>query len=226
LSCHFSSITTQPYLFTGLSTASFVNEKATATVTVKSDSVCSPSKRIFAVVHNFLPPFFLLQKSDAAVFHSEAGFAWSFDSSTCVGFGASLCVDIAKSEGWVGPYFGTSGTYGHEHVGSDSATLTFSYEYTTSDDIEKAGNRSDMFLTPSLIIKFSKSGLISFSPTTCTVESKEISTWDINSPKNVQVCCTLPHFSFFGSDRVCCRHSHGAAWKISTRSSFHSLLRK
>ncbi len=88
----------------------------------------------------------------------------------------------------IGGYFGISKSwsYGEEH--STSATLSYSFEYTTSDDIEKAGNRSDMFLTPSLNIKFSKSADISFDLAACAASYLEVVTWSPDSESNVPVC--------------------------------------
>jgi hypothetical protein len=92
------------------------------------------------------------------------------------------------SEGTITPYVGETHTrsYGNEHA--TSATLGFSFEYTTSGDIEKAGNRSDMFLTPSLNVKFAKSAEISFDKASCAAGYKEIVTWSLDSESNVPVC--------------------------------------
>jgi hypothetical protein len=88
----------------------------------------------------------------------------------------------------IGPYFGISKSWNHGEEHSTSATYSYSFEYTTSDDIEKAGNRSDMFLTPSLNVKFSKSAEISFDKAACSPAYKEIVTWSLSSESNVPVC--------------------------------------
>ncbi len=105
-----------------------------------------------------------------------------------MGLGAAFCTELLSTSGMVGPYFSLSQSwnYGEEH--STSATVSYSFEYTTSDDIEKAGNRSDMFLTPSLNVKFSKSAEISFGKSTCSAGYKEIVTWSLDSESNVPVC--------------------------------------
>jgi hypothetical protein len=87
----------------------------------------------------------------------------------------------------VGPYFSISKSWNHGEEHSASTTISYSFEYTTSDDIEKAGNRSDMFLTPSLNVKFSKSAEISFDKAACSAAYKEIVTWSLDSESNVPV---------------------------------------
>ena len=81
-----------------------------------------------------------------------------------------------------------SKTWNNAHESSTSSTVMYSFEYTTSDDIEKAGNRSDMFLTPSLNVKFAKSAEISFDKAACSAAYKEIVTWSLDSESNVPVC--------------------------------------
>jgi hypothetical protein len=129
-----------------------------------------------------------LQNSDGVAFHIEGGLAWNVELQKCVGLGASVCDTVVAAEGMVGPYFSISKswTYSEEH--STSATVSYSFEYATSDDIEKAGNRSDMFLTPSLNVKFSKSAEISFDMAACAAGYNEIVTWSLDSESNVPVC--------------------------------------
>ncbi len=117
-----------------------------------------------------------------------------FEGDNCAGLGFAFCSTLTKIEGMVGPYFSISKSwnYGEEH--STSATVTYSFEYTTSDDIEKAGNRSDMFLTPSLNVKFSKSADISFDKTSCTAAYKEIVSWSLDSESNVPVCFPMQSY--------------------------------
>ncbi len=81
-----------------------------------------------------------------------------------------------------------SNAWNNAHETSTSSTVTYSFEYSTSDDIEKAGNRSDMFLTPSLNVKFAKSAEISFDKAVCSAAYKEIVTWSLDSESNVPVC--------------------------------------
>jgi len=129
----------------------------------------------------------LVQASNAITFHIEGGFAWDFEADACVGLGAEACPKVTKTSGMVGPYFGLSKSWNTAEEHSTSTTLSYSFEYTTSDDIEKAGNRSDMFLTPSLNVKFSKSAEISFDKTSCSAGYKEIVTWSLDSESNVPV---------------------------------------
>ncbi len=95
-------------------------------------------------------------------------------------------------------------TWLHSSENTTVATLTYSFQYTTSDDIEKAGNRSDMFLTPSLNVKFSKSADISFDKTSCAAASKEIVTWSLDSEANVPVCYLVTRFSRITQFLVAC----------------------
>ncbi len=130
----------------------------------------------------------LSQKSDAAVFSLSGGIAFGSDSNSCVGVVASICSKVLMSEGTITPYVGQTQTRSHGEEHTTSATLSFSFEYTTSDDIEKAGNRSDMFLTPSLNVKFAKSAEITFDKASCAAGYKEIVTWSLDSETNVPVC--------------------------------------
>jgi hypothetical protein len=103
--------------------------------------------------------------------------AWAYgggDSEACAGIAVEACTKLTKAEGLIGGYFAFShsATSGDEH--SSSSTVTFSFEYTTSDDIEKAGARSDMFLTPSLNVKFSKSAEITFNKTSCEPSNQRL----------------------------------------------------
>jgi hypothetical protein len=140
--------------------------------------------------------------SNGLAFHIEGGLAWLAEGNQCLGVGAETCKDLALAEGMVGPYFSLAHSWnsGEEH--SSSAVVTYSFEYTTSDDIEKAGNRSDMFLTPSLNVKFAKSADISFDKAACSAAYKEIVTWSLDSESNVPVC------DFFVT-KMCalCKHS-------------------
>ncbi len=71
---------------------------------------------------------------------------------------------------------------------SNTVSLGFTYTYTTSTNPFIPSKLGDMFLTPSLNVKFSKSALISFDPDTCAGSSKEIVTWSLDSPSNMPVC--------------------------------------
>ncbi len=87
----------------------------------------------------------------------------------------------------IGGYFGYAKSSGKGEEHSSGTAITYSFEYTTSDDIEKAGNRSDMFLTPSLNVKFSKSAEITFNKASCSAAYKEIVSWSLDSESNVPV---------------------------------------
>jgi hypothetical protein len=135
--------------------------------------------------------FAYVQESRALTWHAELGMALSAENTACVGLAAYVCTQLASVEGVLATYYGRANTDTDGKEQSSSATIAYSFEYTTSDDIEKAGNRSDMFLTPSLNIKFSKSAQISFDKISCLVECKEIFTWSLDSESNVPVCYYL-----------------------------------
>ncbi len=113
------------------------------------------------------------------------------ESWGCVGVAASTCVKVTDILGGVTAYVGHTRTVSYSNEHSTSASFAYSFEYTTSDDIEKAGNRSDMFLTPSLNVKFSKSAEISFDKAACSAAYKEIVTWSLDSESNVPVCVQM-----------------------------------
>ena len=121
------------------------------------------------------------------MFAAEGGVTFAAEGVTCVGLGAAFCTTIATAEGGVKPYVGTTHTRSYGEEQATATTLGFSFEYTTSDDIEKAGNRSDMFLTPSLNVKFAKSAEITFDKASCAAGYKEIVTWSLDSETNVPV---------------------------------------
>jgi hypothetical protein len=129
-----------------------------------------------------------LQNSNGIASHNEGGPATIIEGSTCAGLGFEACLKVAAVEGMYGAYFSISNFWNRGEEHSTSTTISYSFEYTTSDDIEKAGNRSDMFLTPSLNVKFSKSAEISFDKAACSAASKEIVTWSLDSESNVPVC--------------------------------------
>jgi hypothetical protein len=127
------------------------------------------------------------QSSKATQFHFEGGLLADVEFQTCKGLGLEVCDNLLSIHTHVSGYFDLtrSSTQSSEHT--SSATLSYSFDYTTSDDIEKAGNRSDMFLTPSLNVKFSKSADITFNKATCSAAYKEIVTWSLDSESNVPV---------------------------------------
>jgi hypothetical protein len=106
----------------------------------------------------------------------------------CVGLGASFCKDVAEVEGSLGGSVAITKTWSKYDEHTDAAVLSLSYDYSTSDDSSLAGNKSDMFLTPALNVKFSKSALIAFSASTCGATSQDIVTWSLDSDSNVPVC--------------------------------------
>ncbi len=122
------------------------------------------------------------------VAHLEAGLLVASDNDVCIGLGAAVCTKLAMVSAKVAGYVGNTYTKSYSDERSDSISMSYSFEYTTSEDIEKAGNRSDMFLTPSLNVKFAKSADISFNKSSCSAAYKEIVTWNLDSESNVPVC--------------------------------------
>jgi hypothetical protein len=104
-----------------------------------------------------------------------------------VGFGASSCIDVASREGFLNSRVAITNTWSHYNSHTDTAVLTLVNDYATSNTSFLAGNKSDMFLTPALNVKFSKSALIAFSASTCGATSQEIVTWSLDSDSNVPV---------------------------------------
>ncbi len=121
-------------------------------------------------------------------FHAEVGLAWDFDGGPCIGAFAMFCTKLSKVEGFVTPRVAITNTWTFLKQHSDTTTVTLTYDYATSDDSSLAGNKSDMFLTPALNVKFSKSALIAFSASTCAGTSQEVTTWNLASDSNVPVC--------------------------------------
>jgi hypothetical protein len=119
-----------------------------------------------------------------------------FEGTKCDGVGIAVCLKMQEIEGHVIGYTDIVNTWASAHESSTAATISYSYEYTTSDDPETAGKKADVFLTPALNVKFSKSANISFDLKTCTASAVEIITWSLDSEKNVPV---RPWFlSWFG----------------------------
>jgi hypothetical protein len=133
-----------------------------------------------------------LQTSNSVFFHAEVGVAWHPQVSVCAGFGASVCKHIAEAEGSLAGGVATTKTGSKYDEHTDAAVLSLSYDYSTSDDSSLAGNKSDMFLTPALNVKFSKSALIAFNASTCGATSQDVVTWSLDSDSNVPVSC---HYS-------------------------------
>jgi hypothetical protein len=104
-----------------------------------------------------------------------------------VGLGASFCKKVASREGFLSSRVAITKTWTEDHTHTDTAVLTLASDYATSNSSFLAGNQSDMFLTPALNVKFSKSALIAFSASTCGATSQEIVTWSLDSDSNVPV---------------------------------------
>ena len=130
-----------------------------------------------------MPP----QTSETLSFHGEFGFSLETDNEACAGLGYATCTTTFEISFGMGTTIDQTQTRSYAKEHSSSAGIGLSFEYTTSDDIEKAGNRSDMFLTPSLNVKFSKSADISFNKASCSAAYKEIVTWSLDSESNVPV---------------------------------------
>ncbi len=105
----------------------------------------------------------------------------------CAGLGVATCQKVGKVAVDLGFSLDISTDLSWTSESSNSVTLEFTYSYTTSDSADIPSKLGDMFLTPSLNVKFSKSALISFDPINCAGASKEIITWSLDSPSNVPV---------------------------------------
>ncbi len=105
----------------------------------------------------------------------------------CFGLGASVCKDAVEFDGHLAGRVAITKTWSDYNYYTDTAAVTLTNDYETSDSTSLAGNKSDMFLTPALNVKFSKSALIAFSASTCGATSQDIVTWSLDSDSNVPV---------------------------------------
>jgi hypothetical protein len=150
---------------------------------------------MFGCLNVLLMTLFSLQQTSHGVFyHVEVGLAWNFDAGVCVGLGASFCKKVLSREGFVNGRLAITKTWTKHSEHTDTAVVTLTSDYTTSDSSSLAGNKSDMFLTPALNVKFSKSALIGFDKDACTGTYQEIVTWSLDSASNVPVS---DHHLFF-----------------------------
>jgi hypothetical protein len=121
-------------------------------------------------------------------FHAEFTFSIGTDNDICAGLGIANCMKVGKVALDVGASIDVSTSFAWTSEDSNSVSIGFTYSYTTTDNPYIPSKLGDMFLTPSLNVKFSKSALISFNPSTCAGASREIITWSLDSPSNVPVC--------------------------------------
>jgi hypothetical protein len=161
----------------GLSTASGVNKEANSSISINSLAV----RECFLPQFGYLP--FLpvsLQGSGGFVAHLEDTQAVPCNANTQL-FCQALDVQTSRA------YFDASQSESHKGELSVGIYFTYSFDYTTSDDAEAAGNRSDVFLIPSLDIWLAKSAHISLNKTTCSGGYEEIRTWSLDSVSTVPV---------------------------------------
>jgi hypothetical protein len=121
-------------------------------------------------------------------FHAELALSIGTDNEICAGLGVATCMKTGDVAVDLGFSLDISTSFAWTTDDSSSVSIGFTYSYTTTDNPSIPGKLGDMFLTPSLNVKFSKSALISFNPDTCAGSSKEIITWSLDSPSNVPVC--------------------------------------
>ncbi len=133
-------------------------------------------------------------------FHAEFAASFGTDDDVCAGLGIATCKKVGKIAVNFGYAVDISTSLTLSSDNSTSTSLGFTYSYTTSDNPLIPGKPGDMFLTPSLNVKFSKSALISFDPDRCAGSSKEIVTWSLDSPSNVLVSLISSWISKLRSD--------------------------
>ncbi len=119
------------------------------------------------------------------MFHIEAGFVLDLEFDVCAA--GVVCTKLTALEMGILGYFDLTKTWASGHETTTAATMTYSFEYSTSDDPETAGKKSDMFLTPALNVKFSKSADVKFDLATCSASANIITTWSLDSDSNVPV---------------------------------------
>jgi hypothetical protein len=115
------------------------------------------------------------------------GAAWGTEVTGCV-FG-TICVESLKVEGFADYRKASKSILSLNSESSDTVALTYTFDYATSSASQLAGNKSTMFLTPALNVKFSKSNNISFDSIACAGTKKEVITWSLDSEKNQPVLC-------------------------------------
>ncbi len=110
------------------------------------------------------------------------------DDLICLGLGIATC----KKAGEINYGFGGSIDYATTATTTtdrgNSVSIGFTYTYTTSSNPFIPSKLGDMFLTPSLNVKFSKSAEITLDRATCAAAYKEIISWSLDSPSNMPVC--------------------------------------
>jgi hypothetical protein len=125
-----------------------------------------------------------------------AEYSYSFEKGTyatkgygvCAGLGAMTCDELATIK--VGPSFGINVDKGASLTRKSeySATMTYTFSYSTSEQTSLAGRASTMFLIPSLNIVFSKSLKVEYSVKTCMATGTEVTSWSLIGNKNFKVC--------------------------------------
>ena len=128
-----------------------------------------------------------IQGSVGIAFHAELMLSFGTDNEICAGLGIANCNKVGDVSADLGPTIDLAVKFTKSSSDSTGVTIGFDYSYSTTSNPYIPGKLGDMFLTPSLNVKFSKSALISFNPTTCAGSSREIITWSLDSPSNVPV---------------------------------------
>ncbi len=110
------------------------------------------------------------------------------DNDICLGLGIATCKKIGNIAVDFGATMDFSTSFTTSTDSSNSVSIGFTYTYTTSSSPFIPSKLGDMFLTPSLNVKFSKSAQISLNRTTCAAAYREIISWSLDSPSNMPVC--------------------------------------
>jgi hypothetical protein len=137
-------------------------------------------------------------------FHGEVMISAGSEDELCTGLGVATCKKIGDIAIDFTLGLDANFKYSRSSSTSNEVTLAFEYTYATSTSPFIPSKLGDMFLLPSLNIKFTKSALIAFDPATCAGNSTDVLTWSLDSPANVPVCnwFALPCFSRLRLDLV------------------------
>ena len=119
------------------------------------------------------------------------------DDDGCVGFGAMICKSTLYLERGMGTKFEndqiTTIDYNED---SKSFHFTSLWSYSTSQEAEHAGQKSDVALVPNIDVSFVNVDVIGYNEGTCQATYTEEFRYDLTSDKN------KPAFSFFTFDKI------------------------
>ncbi len=151
-------------MMTGASFAEYKNQDVTATLTLSEN-----------------------EKHTLVASSGEALIGVKLNMEACAGIGIAACTELLLSKDGLGPIYDISSDIEKHNSEETAATIGFTFSYATSAQIEDAGRRSTMLLTPSLTIVFSKSLQVKFDKDICMATGTEVTTWSLGGTENFKV---------------------------------------